>query len=131
MKLVGPDALPAGEQLVLFTAEMIKNGFLQQNSFDPKDMFCSPEKQILLLKSIVEFHDEAKRLLSAGVPLKTITSLDIAPEIIRLKSEVGTHESQLIEEFLQVMRSRMKTLDPQGTETSRGPNGGEQGRIRP
>ena len=36
VKLVGPDALPVSERLVLFSAEMIKNGFLQQNSFDPR-----------------------------------------------------------------------------------------------
>ncbi len=44
VKLVGPGrASPGGAVDALFCAEMIKNGFLQQNSFDPKDMHCSPE----------------------------------------------------------------------------------------
>ena len=49
-RLVGPDALPPGQQLVLFTAELVKNAFLQQNSFDEVDMYCSPEKQAAMLR---------------------------------------------------------------------------------
>jgi V/A-type H+/Na+-transporting ATPase subunit A len=89
---------------------MIKNSFLQQNSFDPKDMHCSPRKQILLLKIIVEFHDEAKRLLSAGVDLKSITSLNAASELIRFKSEIDNSETDKIERYQQEMKSQFNSL---------------------
>ncbi len=110
VKLVGPDALPVSERLVLFSAEMIKNGFLQQNSFDPKDMHCGPEKQLMLLKIIVEFHDEARKLLSSGVDLKSIVSMKAASELIRLKSEIGDGETGLIEKYRQEMRAEFGSL---------------------
>ena len=34
VRLIGPDALPDYERLVLVVAEMIKNGFLQQRTSD-------------------------------------------------------------------------------------------------
>ncbi|MCG3221213.1 MAG: V-type ATP synthase subunit A, partial [Candidatus Heimdallarchaeota archaeon] len=46
--LVGPDALPPSEKIVLETARMIKEDFLQQNAFHETDSFCSLEKQYLM-----------------------------------------------------------------------------------
>ena len=46
VKLIGPDALPDNQRLILLVAEMIKNGFLQQNAYDEIDMFCVPDKQV-------------------------------------------------------------------------------------
>ena len=51
VKLIGPDALPDNQRLVLQTAEMIKNGFLQQNAYDDVDMFCVPDKQVRILQA--------------------------------------------------------------------------------
>ncbi len=59
VKLIGPDALPDNQRLVLLTAETIKNGFLQQNAYDDVDMFCVPDKQVRILKLIMEFHARA------------------------------------------------------------------------
>ena len=47
VRLIGPDALPDDQRLILVAAEMIKNGFLQQSAFDEIDMYCVPEKQVL------------------------------------------------------------------------------------
>jgi len=89
VKLVGPDALPVEERFLLFCAELIKNGFLQQNAFDPKDMYSTPQKQMKLLKLIVKFFSNGKKLIENGVELQSIVSLPIVPEITRLKSEMG------------------------------------------
>ena len=68
MKLIGPDALPDNQRLVLLTAEMIKNGFLQQNAFDEIDMFCVPEKQVRILKLIMDFYARALAIIQLGAP---------------------------------------------------------------
>ena len=120
VKLVGPDALPLSQQLILFCAEMIKNGFLQQNSFDPRDMHCGPEKQLMLLSIIVDFHAEAKKLLSVGVGLKKITSMKAAAELIRMKSEIANTETAKIEKYRQKMKSEFTAL---GKEISDGQSG--------
>jgi V/A-type H+-transporting ATPase subunit A len=92
VKLVGSDALPPVQQFILFVAEVIKNSFLQQNAFDPIDKYCSPEKQLRLLKTILELHHKGIDLLKKGVTVKEIAALDAVSEIVRLKSEVPNQE---------------------------------------
>jgi V/A-type H+-transporting ATPase subunit A len=59
----------------LLAAEIIKNGFLQQNSFDEVDMYCVPAKQVRLLELIMEFYRRARETIKLGAPLYKITSL--------------------------------------------------------
>ncbi|MBN1496326.1 MAG: V-type ATP synthase subunit A [Spirochaetes bacterium] len=127
VKLVGPDALPVAEQLILFSAEMIKNGFLQQNSFDPKDMHCSPDKQLMLLKLFVDFYHEAKRLIASGIDLKRITSLSAASEIIRLKSEIDNSEIDRINTHEQEMKSQLSALGAEAAKKTVAAAGGTDG----
>ncbi|MDR2182018.1 MAG: V-type ATP synthase subunit A [Treponema sp.] len=75
VRLIGPDALPDLERLVLLAADIIKNGFLQQNSFDDIDKYCVPSKQVRLLELIMEFYRRAREIIRLGAPLYKITSL--------------------------------------------------------
>jgi V/A-type H+-transporting ATPase subunit A len=99
VKLVGTDALPSSQQFILFIAEMIKNAFLQQNSFDPIDKYCDPEKQLKLLKTILDLYKKGTELVQAGVSVKDIAALDVVSEMVRLKSEVPNKETERIEEY--------------------------------
>ncbi|MDR2049769.1 MAG: V-type ATP synthase subunit A [Treponema sp.] len=75
VRLIGPDALPDGERLVLLVSDIIKDGFLQQNSFDEIDMYCVPAKQIRLLEIIMEFYERSKLCIKLGAPLYRIMTL--------------------------------------------------------
>jgi V/A-type H+-transporting ATPase subunit A len=75
VRLIGPDALPDLERLILLTADIIKNGFLQQNSFDEIDMYCVPSKQVRLLCLIMDFYRRARAVIKMGAPLYKITQL--------------------------------------------------------
>jgi len=99
VRLVGSDALPMAQQFVIFVAEMIKNAFLQQNSFDPVDKYCSPQKQIKLLKIILELYSKGLVLIHAGLGVKDISGLDVVSEMVRLKSDVPNTEVGLIDEY--------------------------------
>ena len=99
VKLVGTDALPPGQQFTLLVAEMIKNAFLQQNSFDLVDKYCGPDKQIKLLKTILDIYRKGKALVQAGIPVKDIASLEAVSEVVRLKSDVPNDQTERIDEF--------------------------------
>jgi V/A-type H+-transporting ATPase subunit A len=88
VRLIGADALPDEQRLVLMTADMLKNGFLQQSSFDPVDKYCVPKKQVRLLRAILEFHRRAEIAIKAGAPLPKINSMPERERLSRLKSEV-------------------------------------------
>lgn len=88
VRLIGPDALPEDQRLVLVAAEMIKNGFLQQSSFDEVDKYCAPEKQVLILHAILEFHRMADEAIRQGSALADIVAMPSRQRLARLKSEV-------------------------------------------
>jgi V/A-type H+/Na+-transporting ATPase subunit A len=93
VKLIGPDALPDNQRLVLLTAETIKNGFLQQNAYDDVDMFCVPDKQVRILKLIMEFHARALEIIRLGAPLLKIRALPVLEKIVRAKSQVPNEDT--------------------------------------
>ncbi|MDR3335096.1 MAG: V-type ATP synthase subunit A [Treponema sp.] len=112
VRLIGPDALPDDQRLILLTAEIIKNGFLQQNSFDQVDMYCVPVKQVRLLELIMEFHTRAGRCIRLGAPLLKITALSIREGLSRLKSEVKNEDvATVFGEFERDMRVSLEELE--------------------
>jgi V/A-type H+-transporting ATPase subunit A len=88
VRLIGPDALPDEQKLILLTAQIIKDGFLQQNSFDEVDMYCIPEKQVRLLEIIMEFHQRALTCIELGAPMTKISQTGLKEILSRLKSTV-------------------------------------------
>jgi V/A-type H+-transporting ATPase subunit A len=53
------------------TAERIRTEFLQQNAYSD-DAFSLPEKTLALMKSILEFHDQAVEKLKQGISLEEV-----------------------------------------------------------
>jgi V/A-type H+/Na+-transporting ATPase subunit A len=107
VRLLGPEALPDEEKLVLEVARMIKIGILQQNSFDKVDTYCSPEKQVKLVKLMVKFFKEAQKALKVEVSLADIRAMPIIPQLLKAKfdipedqlSRLGDLDKQIDEEF--------------------------------
>jgi V/A-type H+-transporting ATPase subunit A len=87
VRLIGPDALPDTERIVLVAAEMIKNGFLQQSAFDAIDMFSVPAKQVQILSIIMTWYARALAIIKNGAPLSKLVSLPSRDEIVRIKTK--------------------------------------------
>jgi len=56
VQLVGKDALAETDKIVLETARLIKDDFLQQNAFTPYDKFCPLYKSVGMMRNIVTFN---------------------------------------------------------------------------
>ena len=113
VRLIGPDALPDEQRLVLVTSEMIKSGFLQQSSFDEIDKYCAPEKQVLLLRCIMQFHKRAEAAIKAGAPLVRITSLPLRERLSRLKSTVPNDRPEDIRAVERELNAAFDDLERQ------------------
>ncbi|MBN2040689.1 MAG: V-type ATP synthase subunit A [Spirochaetes bacterium] len=110
VKLIGTDALPQEERFVLFCAELIKDGFLQQNSFDNVDMYCCPDKQIRLLEIIVAFYRNGKELILKGSEMNDFIYLDFVSSIARLKSEINNDDIEKLDIIKKEILTRMQEL---------------------
>ena len=112
VRLIGPDALPDDQRLILISADIIKNGFLQQNSFDDIDMYCVPAKQVRLLELIMDFHERSLTCIKLGAPLIKITSLSLRERLSRLKSEIKNEDAGgMLTEFEREMKSGLDALE--------------------
>ena len=110
VRLVGPDALPDSERLVLKVADMIKNGFLQQNAFDDVDKYCSTEKQIVILELIMEFYEKALVSLKKGYALTKIVSLPVCNELVRIKYDYANDKVGEIQNVRTHMEAQFSDL---------------------
>ncbi len=103
VKLIGPDALPDNQRIILLVADMIKNGFLQQNAFDDIDMYSVPEKQVEILRLIVSYYHRADKAIQMGATIPTIRELSSTASLVRLKSTVPNDDLTAIKEAGQTM----------------------------
>ncbi len=86
VQLVGPDALPESEKVILEVARMLREDYLQQFAFDEIDAYCPPKKGYLMLKVIMAFSDAAAAGLNRGVSLRQILELPLKDRIAIMKT---------------------------------------------
>jgi V/A-type H+/Na+-transporting ATPase subunit A len=110
VRLLGPEALPDEEKLVLEVARMIKIGILQQNSFDKVDTYCSPQKQVKLVKLMVRFYKEALRALREGTSLADIRAMRVISSLLKAKFEIPDEEVQRLDGLENEMIEQFKKL---------------------
>ncbi len=99
VNLVGPEALSASQRWLLEGAGLIREGLLQQSAVDEIDSFCSPQKQFLLLKLILQLYHQGTQLLEHDVPLQQLISLPLLAQTKRLKSNYRNQEIRELEGF--------------------------------
>lgn len=85
VRLVGIDSLSASDRLTLETARIVREDFLQQNAFVDVDSYTPLEKQYLLLNLVLEFYEQGKRALAAGVPMQKVFDIKARERIGRAK----------------------------------------------
>ncbi len=86
VRLVGPEALPEEDKLTLEIARLIREGFLQQNAFDPNDSYSPPERDHVIMKAIMRFYERAKEAVAKGVPVVRIRELPVRLRIMKMKT---------------------------------------------
>ena len=110
VRLLGPEALPDEEKLVLEVARMIKIGILQQNSFDKVDTYCSPQKQLKQASLMVQFYKNAQRALKEGVSLVDIRAMPILTSLLKAKFEITDEEITKLNELEKTMTDQFSKL---------------------
>ena len=93
-RIVGKDALPPAQQLTLLCAELFNEAFLRQSAFSEVDRYCSPQRQIAMLKLLVRFIALAEAALQGGVALQGIAELPVLRRLQRMGEEIGEDQLQ-------------------------------------
>ncbi len=107
VQLVGYDALPESDKVVLDIARMIREDYLQQNAFDEVDTYTSMHKQFLMLKSIIDIGEKEKAAVARGVLTSQMGKIDAKAKIARMKF---TPEEQ-IDAYYKDLQSSIADMD--------------------
>ena len=110
VKLVGPDALPDDQRLILETARLLREGFLQQNALDPVDSYATLDKQVNMLRIILRFHDRAASIVARGCPVIVVRRLPIVGTLVHMKTAVPNSQIDLIGEIERSLEEQMDQL---------------------
>jgi V/A-type H+/Na+-transporting ATPase subunit A len=124
VRLLGPEALPDEEKLVLEVARMIKIGILQQNSFDKVDTYCSPEKQLKMVRLMVDFFKQSQKVLKEGTSLVDIRAMPIITSLLKAKFEIPDEQvskfdglsKDMTEQFRKLIETDKKGVDKESGE---------------
>ncbi|MFC1801293.1 V-type ATP synthase subunit A [Nanoarchaeota archaeon] len=110
VQLVGPDALPMSERIVLEVTKIFREDFLQQNAYHEVDAFCSTRKQFLMLKIILHFYDLAAEAINKKVSIDEINKLDVKNDIARMKEHPDKTFEKHAEGIIEKINKSFKKL---------------------
>ena len=109
VRLVGPEALPEGDKLLLLIARMIREDFLQQSAYHEVDTYCVPAKAGLMLKTIMKFYELAQEMLNSGAGIESIRSSPMVYRISRMKDIPNEVFEQRVKELWSEMEQSLVT----------------------
>jgi V/A-type H+/Na+-transporting ATPase subunit A len=85
VQLVGADNLPGNERMLLESAKIIREDFLQQGAYDDVDSYCPLEKQKAMLSAIINFHHKALAAIEKGRKVSDIIALPVVEKLAKMK----------------------------------------------
>jgi len=109
VRLVGPEALPEGDKLLLLIARMIREDFLQQSAYHEVDTYCMPAKAGLMLKTIMKFYELTREMLNSGAGIESIRSSPMVYRISRMKDIPNEAFEQSAKELWSEMEQSLVT----------------------
>lgn len=92
VQLVGSDALPDEQKIILEVSRMLREIFLQQNAFHPVDTFCPIERQYVMMKLIYKYSDLSQKALAAGAQVSAISNIPARLRFTKAKYEENVDE---------------------------------------
>jgi len=112
VQLVGAEALPDEERVVLEVGKIIREDFLRQSAFDEIDAYTSMKKQIFMVSMILYFRKRATEAVRSGVSIESISKMKIRESISRMKEikepDVEKSEQRLRNEVDSEFNSLLK-----------------------
>ncbi len=101
VKLIGADVLPDDQKLIIETAKVLRQGYLQQNAFHKTDTYMPPEQQMIMLEVILHLYEEAQKIASKSIPLNQLIDTGIFSALYRMKFDLG--EGKTKEHFIELV----------------------------
>ena len=116
VRLVGQDSLSPDDQLTLETARMIREDFLQQNSFVVEDAFTTYGKQFRLLDMILKYDVLCRDALTRGASLSALALIPSRAAIGRAKTVDEEVYQAEYDKIIENMKAEIEAVVAGGEE---------------
>ena len=110
VQLVGVDALSPMDRVTLEAARSIREDYLQQDAFNDVDTYSTLNKQLRMLRLIMNFYYKARDAVSAGARINEIFSLPIRERIGRAKFVPEEKVNQIYDDMEKDLETQMDAL---------------------
>ena len=87
-RIIGSDAMPPRQRLILLCANLINNAFLRQSAYSEIDRYATPQRQAVMMRLIGSFIEAAEQLLDAGVAPEAIAAEPVFRALMRMGEEI-------------------------------------------
>ncbi len=98
-RIVGKDSLPQRQQHILLCADLVNEAFLRQSAFSPVDRFCTPARQIAMMKLIIYFIEQSEKAIAQKVRVEDISALPVMRRLRRMGEEIGEDDLDKFDEL--------------------------------
>ncbi|MBI3462212.1 MAG: V-type ATP synthase subunit A [Planctomycetes bacterium] len=118
--IIGPAALSDRQQWTFHAANLVKEGFLQQNALDAIDTFCTPEKQLLLGTIFMSVYRAGRQLIEHGVPCQALLRVPSLVRLKRARTEIPNDRLDLLEKLRADLDTELASVArTEGVEAAR------------
>ncbi len=108
VKMVGMDALSAGDRLKMEAARSIREDFLHQNSFHEVDTYTPLKKQFLMMELVLAFYDKSADALNRGASIRNILNMEVREKIGRFKYTLPENIDSEFENIMDALTSEVE-----------------------
>jgi V/A-type H+-transporting ATPase subunit A len=114
-RIIGRDAMPARQRLVLLCAQLINQAFLRQSAFSEIDRYATPQRQAVMMRLIGSFIDAAETLLEAEIPPERIAQAPIFRALMRMGEEIPDGDWERFSELDRELTATVRRLQNEVT----------------
>jgi len=111
VQLVGKDSLAESDKLKLEVAKIIKENFLQQNSYTPYDRYCPFYKTRWMIKNIVAFYSQGEAAIEASTDEHKITWATIRTAMGNIIHRLNSMKFENPDDGEEELCKRFRTLN--------------------
>ncbi|HQR28543.1 MAG TPA: V-type ATP synthase subunit A, partial [Nocardioides sp.] len=87
-EILGAQALPGHERMVLLAGRLLREGVLMQSALSANDAHCSAEKAQALLAMVLDVFDGCDQAVARGVAATAVEELDLT-DVVRVRETTG------------------------------------------
>ena len=111
VQLIGEKNLDENNQLILFMARMIKNGFLIQSAFDEVEKFTGIKKLLGMIKLFLLIYKEGQNLINRGILIENVIGPELLTSLLRMNKTIKNDEFEKIEKLKVKLLKKFRQLN--------------------